>query len=431
GAANHGGVTVTLTSSNPGILLLSPDATTAGTASINIPVANGSQFFSYYTQGVEGQTGSPTITATATGFSNGTLGHTVEQSALDLQGVPANTTTLSPDDAIYARVGVALGNTYLVAVENVRAGAPGPLTATFTSSTPSVGNLVNTGGSGPTRTAQIPIGLYYTPTTVATGGVALHPILAGSTTISATIPGYLPIATSIRAVTISQPGITLNGFSYPVGSGLQLNAAGSLGASNHGGVTVTVTSSNPGVLLLAPDATTPGTGSITINVANGSTFFGYYVQGVEGQTGTVNLTATASGFTNGTTTEMVVPPSLDLQGLPGTTTAGGADIAIYGRVGVADVNNQFLVAVENVRAGGTGFTVSFTNANGTAATLVTTAGTGNVRTAQIVPGVYYTPTSVATGGVGFRPLQAGATTVTATSTGTNPTATATRGTSVQ
>lgn len=431
GAANHGGVTVTLTSSNPGTMLLSPDAVTPGTASINIPLANGNQFFGYYVQGVEGQTGTATISATASGFSNGSVNETVEQAAMDLQGVPATTTTLSPDNAIYARVGIASGNSFLVAVENVRAGAPGPLTVTFTSSTPSVGNLLNTGGSGATRTAQIPIGLYYTPTTVATGGVGFHPILAGSTTVSSSIPGYLLVSTSSHGVVISQPGITLNGFSYPVGSGLQLNGSGNLGASNHGGVTVTLTSSNPGVLLLSPDGTTAGTGSINISVPNGSTSFGYYVQGVEGQTGTVNITATASGFTNGSTTEQVIQPAMDLQGVPANATAGSADVAIYARVGIPDGNNLFLVAVENVRAGGTGITVTFTNVNQTAATLVNTAGTGATRTAQIVSGFYYTPTTVATGGVAFRPVAAGTTSVAATSPGAAPTAQATRGSTVQ
>jgi hypothetical protein len=431
GAANHGGVTLTLTSSNPAVMLLSPDAVTPGTASINIPMANGTQFFGFYVQGVEGQTGTVSITASASGFSNGSVNETVEQAAMDLQGVPANTTTLSPDDAIYARVGVATGNSFLVAVENVRAGAPAPLTVTFASSTPSVGNLVNTGGSAPTRTAQIPSGLYYTPTSVATGGVGFHPILAGSTTVSATAPGVLVISAASRGVVISQPAITLNGFSYPVGAGLQLNASGNLGASNHGGVTVTLTSSNPGVLLLSPDATTAGTGSITINMANGSTFFGYYVQGVEGQTGTVNITATASGFTNGTTTETVVQPSLDLQGVPNTIGAGAADVAIYARVGIGDANNLFLNAVENVRAGGPGLTVTFTNANQSAATLVNTGGTGATRTALIVSGFYYTPTSVGTGGVAFRPVAAGTTSVVATAPGALSTAAATRPATVQ
>ena len=41
GATAHGGVTVRITSSNPEVLLVSPNTTTAGTPFVDIPVANG------------------------------------------------------------------------------------------------------------------------------------------------------------------------------------------------------------------------------------------------------------------------------------------------------------------------------------------------------------------------------------------------------
>ena len=53
GASNHGGVTVHVQSSAPATLLVSPDATTPGTASIDVVVPNGTGSFSYYVQGVE------------------------------------------------------------------------------------------------------------------------------------------------------------------------------------------------------------------------------------------------------------------------------------------------------------------------------------------------------------------------------------------
>ena len=183
-------------------------------------------------------------------------------------------------------------------MQNVRAGAPGPLTVTLTSGTPAVGTLVTSAGSGATRTVQIPIGLYYSPTSVATGGVAFNVLLGGTTVVSASIPNLIQTTSAVRTVTVSAPGITVS--SPTVGAGLQVGASVSLGTANHGGVTVHVQSSQPGVALVSPDATTPGTASIDVVVPNGSGSFSYYVQGVEQQANTVQITATAPGFTTGT-----------------------------------------------------------------------------------------------------------------------------------
>jgi hypothetical protein len=78
-----------------------------------------------------------------------------------------------------------------------------------------------------------------------------------------------------RSVTVSQPGITVG--TLTVGSGLQDNTSFTLGAPNHGNISVTLTSSDAGVLL-SPNATTAGTGQITLPVADGVQTVGFYVQ---------------------------------------------------------------------------------------------------------------------------------------------------------
>ena len=113
----------------------------------------------------------------------------------------------------------------------------------------------------------------------------------------------------------------------------------SLGTSNHGGVTVHVQSSQPGVLLVSPDAATPGTASIDVVVPNGNSSFGYYVQGVELQTGTVQLTASAPGFTNGTATGTVQQPAFEIQGLTLSTTTFAPDNPFYVQVGLPYAGN--------------------------------------------------------------------------------------------
>src|SRR4029453_10644589 len=171
-----------------------------------------------------------------------------------------------------------------------------------------------------TLNAQVPVLGSNTPTDTTSGGVAILPQGSGTSTISAVAPGFLQGTSAAGiAVTIAQPGISLSTTS--VGSGLQINTSGNLGASNHGGVGVTLTSGNP-ALLFSPDATTPGTSSITVNVPNGQTTFFYYVQGLEGQTGTrpVTITASATGFADGTTTINLMQGAIDLIGVPANTT---------------------------------------------------------------------------------------------------------------
>jgi hypothetical protein len=428
GASNHGGVTVTLTSGNAN-LLLAPNATTVGSSTLNIVVPNGQTFFSYVVQGLEGQTGTTpvTVSATAPGFSNGSGSFDLVQGAIDLIGVPSTTTTLSPSSSIYARTGLPNSQTtpaFLVQLQAVRAGAPGPLTVTFNSQTAAVGDLVKAGPTfSGTQTAQIAVQGFNSPTDTTQGGVALHPVLAGTTVVSATIPGFLQVTSAVgSSVTISQPAITVSGAA--VGSGLQVGASGNLGAPNHGGTTVTLTSSNA-ALLLSPNATTPGTSSINIFVPNGSTFFSFVIQGLEGQTDTVTaaITAVGSGFTNGNGTADVIPAAFDVIGLPATIGAGASDAEFYVRVGIANNTGAFLVQLQAVRAGAPGaLTVNIgSNAAGIATLVTTGGGVGPNQQVQVPVQAFNSPTTVSTGGVGLRPVAPGNATITTTIPGFNGT----------
>jgi hypothetical protein len=204
GASNHGGVDVTLTSSDPTLLLLAKDNTTAGAASIQIHLNNGQTFFSYYVQALEGKTGTPTVTVSAPGFTNGTANTQVVQPAIDLQGVPGTWTVAQGDFVVYSQTGIANGQlTGLARAQYVRPGAPAPYVITFTSTNATIGVMRNSGGDGPSRTATIGTSgnEYYTPTSVAAGGVAFHPLATGSGTISATSPGFI-VTASPRPITV-------------------------------------------------------------------------------------------------------------------------------------------------------------------------------------------------------------------------------------
>jgi hypothetical protein len=250
-APNHGGVGVTLTSGNAA-LLFSPNATTPGTSSITVNVPNGQTFFSYYVQGLEGQTGTRpvTLTASAPGFADGTTTYNLMQGAIDLIGVPANTTTLSPIASIYARTGVPNSTSSpsgLTQLQDVRAGAPGPVTVVFQDNDPNGATTLIVKGptTQDTLTAQVPVLGSNTPTDTTSGGVALLPQAAGTSTISAVATGFLQVNSSAgSAVTVAQPLLSIS--AVTVGSVLQINTFGNLAApAPTANFPVTLVSSNP------------------------------------------------------------------------------------------------------------------------------------------------------------------------------------------
>lgn len=428
GAANHGGVTVTLSSADPAILL-SPNSTTAGTSSITIPVANGTQSVGFYVQALEGRisdTVNATVTVSAPGFSNGTAVMRAIPGWLDLQGLPTTTTTLTPATAFYARLGY--GNASgLTVVQNLRAGSPAPPVATFTKPADGFGDLLKKATApGVTQTAAFTPTLYYTPTDTTSGGVAFRPLATGTTSVSATVPGYIAASTATRAITVSQPTISVG--NVTVANGLQDNTSFTLGASNHGGVTVTLSSSDPAILL-SPNSTTAGTSSITIPVANGTQSVGFYVQALEGRisdTVVATVTVSAPGFSNGTATMTAIPGWVDLQGLPTTTTSLSPSNVMYARLGYGSAGG--LSVVQNLRAGSpAALTASFTTPGGGVGELRKIGSTpGTTQTAPFTPGLYYTPTDSASGGVSFHAIGTGSTTVSVTVPGYTAANTATR-----
>ena len=82
-------------------------------------------------------------------------------------------------------------------------------------------------------------------------------------------------------------------------------------ASEHGGVDVTITSSQPSRVLVSRDASTVGTASATVTVPNGRTFVAYYVHGLEAVAGSANVTVSAPNFAGGAHAADVVPIGIE------------------------------------------------------------------------------------------------------------------------
>jgi hypothetical protein len=216
-------------------------------------------------------------------------------------------------------------------------------------------------------------------------------------------------------VIVGTPAITLSGAT--VGSGMQRSQNFSFGAPVPAGETVIVKSFAPSILKVSKDAVTPGTDSIIIVLTGGQTPAGYYVQGMEGVTGTPSVDVRANGFTNGGAGFNVVQPAIDLQGVPTTVSAGAVNSVIYGQMGVPNGALTTMNEYQELRAGGPGpVTATFSNSDSTVAQLVTTSLTAQIVTA-LFTATYYTPLTVGTGGAAFDPKAVGPTTVTVSAPG--------------
>ena len=425
--AGAGGVQVTITSSNPAALRVSPNATTAAEVdgSIVVTVNQGATGAQFYLHGVEGQAGQTgTITASAVGYADSAPGNvTITPPVVDLLGPAVAITTLTANDQFQVRLAsLNAAGTAILNEQQARAGGAGIVaTITLTNSVPAgVAQLVTTAGTGTTGTVTVAAGQSRSPGTVATGGVAFDPLLAGTITVSGAVPGGQAVATSSRAVTVSAPGITTNVLNERVGAGLQYGIfTATLGApAGVGGVQVTITSSNPAALRVSPNATTAAEvdGSIVVTVNQGATGAQFYLHGVEGQAGqTGTITASAAGYTDSAPGVVTItPPVVDLLSLLTSIPVAAADDAFQVRLGSLNAAGTGLSVEQQAQAGGAGIVATVTLTNSVpagVAQLTTTAGSGQTRTVTIAAAQSRSPATVAAGGVAFDPLLAGTITV--------------------
>jgi hypothetical protein len=183
--------------------LVSPNATTPGTAFIDIPLANGVQSFSYYTQGVEGAAATASVNATAGGFIDANVSVTTRQPAIDIIFLSATTTVGAANDDFQVRTGWSTAGTAMSYEQAIRAGGTA-LTATVTNSNATAGQLVTTAGAGQSRTVQVSPGQARSPSNVTSGGVAFDALAVGQTTVAIqTATGFLILPTASVVVTVN------------------------------------------------------------------------------------------------------------------------------------------------------------------------------------------------------------------------------------
>jgi len=351
--APNGGVTVTLTSSDPSKLLLATAPDAAGSGSATLTVAGGtSRTPNFYVQALAGS-GSVTYSATAPGLGSSTATVMLTPSGIIVSG-PADpaarsffTGTRSGASPItVSTVEVDPSGTFNI--QPVRGGAS--VTITVTSSNPSAGTIASSpvtigGGASSAATSFQPIGM-------------------GSTAISASVPAGFTAVPPYGTVTanVRMTGLTVTD-QVVAGMNLQVGGLVVLGqAAPAGGVSVTLTSNDP-KLLLSTSPTAAGSGSITVMVPASSNNAPYYLQALS-SSGSGTYTAAASGYGTSTGTISYAPSGVVLQGpfgfnRPISTTATSAPTAIGVYTAVLDGTGNYIAT--QPLAGGLTITASLTS----------------------------------------------------------------------
>lgn len=414
-------VRVVLTFDSLGIALIAPNTTTLGSDSVELVIPPGSSQANFTIQALEGTlVDTLSLIASAPGFTGRTSAIRIWQPVQEIISLSASMTSLDLDDPFQVRVGSPASATGILStVDAVRIGSPG-VTVRIASSDPTVGRMVVAAGAVDTAVLVIPAGASATPSSVALGGVAFDPLTTGEAIVTSAGDGFRAIATSVRTVSVIPPAITITTAGATIGAGLQAGNSISLNTGNHGGLSIWIRSSNPAILRVAPNSTTIASDSVLVTVSAGFASASFTSAGVEGASGTVNLTASAPGFLDGVASRTIAAPAVRVNTtLAATGTAGvTADDPFTLTVGLPNGTLTDLLTSQAVRAGGS-LTVSLASSDSTVGTLVSgepavAAGTATV---TIDAGQSSSPTTVATGGVAFRFLAPGTTSVIATPIG--------------
>ena len=409
GASNHGGVRVRIESKQPGLALVSLNTTTVGQPAIEVDLADGQTDVVFVVHGLEGVTGGAPIEVTASGFTTSSTTVTVAQPAARLNGVPTALTVFTTPDTFNVQIGVpSASGANLSELQNIRPGGTA-VSVTVGTSQPSVAAFL----SGATTVDSLTV--TFNPGQSSVSGLLLKPLTEGSATIAVVPPaGYGTVAAGAVTVNVTTPGITFSGWPATVGAGLTSTGTrwARLGATNHGGITVRVQSSNPEIALVSPNSTTVGTPFIDVDLPNGQSDVVFQVHGLEGASGNVVITVSAPGFSDANTTASIQPAAIQIAGLLTTAVAGGAVDAFIVQIGVADATGTDLAGTQNVRPGGPGRFITISSSNPAAGRILTSTEEGASVTVLIPAGQSQVAAS-------FRPVAAGQTQVSAVATDVN------------
>ena len=313
-------VTLTVTSNNPGIAVVSTAPLVLGGATVTFPGTANSAAKSYYVQGIS--VGSTTLTISAPGFISATVNVAVDPSGFVIYSPNSiATTTFSSPSTV----------TIFPAVLN-----SGVLTVLgYATLNPGVSASV------PVTSAATAVGTVTTPVNFSPGSSSgtftFQPVGAGSSLLSlGAVAGFTTpsqVATQQITATVTAPTIGYQSGSLTTGANLQISTYAYLSVAPPAPVNVTITSADQTIVRVSTSSTVAGSQAIAFNGVPSTGALSYFVQGQA--VGSTTITVSAPGFQN-----LVIPVTVDPSGFviytPGnfTTTAGAAatSISVYAAV---------------------------------------------------------------------------------------------------
>ncbi len=305
--------TITVTNSNPAVLAISVDETVLGSGStLTFPNVADSFARVFYVQGLAA--GMATLTISAPGYETTTSTVTVLPSGLVLTQGSFSTTTFSSPNSVGVVSVFTDGN------GNVQGSLP---------LSPGVSATV------PLASANTGVGTVPASVTLSArsnqANFNFTPAGAGTTTISLTTPaGFTaPVAGISATATVTAPAINVTS-EVRTGANLSNSTYVQLNEAPPSARNITITNSNPAVVVLSADPNVPGSGaSLTFNNVNDTYGHYYYIQGLS--VGTAVLTISAPGYKTTTTTITVYPSSFVFStgGFNTTTFSGPTTVSVY------------------------------------------------------------------------------------------------------
>jgi hypothetical protein len=278
-----------------------------------------------------------------------------------------NTTSLSVNTTLYVNPAALNPSTqnYSVA-QPLRAGL-GSVSVGVASGTTAVGAIT---------TSPVVIGANEFDKTTA-----FDPASVGTTTISLQTPAGFSTPNNFQtlAANVTGPRIFAVG-SVQVGKDLQVRLTVSLEApAPAGNLPVTITSADPSKVRLSPNSTTLGseTGTLTLTILAGGSTAGFFIHALD-NTGSVQLTATAPGYTDSTGAVLLRPSGFALGSescldcSPAfTTTTLSAQTALAVRSVRLDPTTLNFDGIQTLRAGISPASVNVTSSNPGVGTITT------------------------------------------------------------
>jgi len=351
-AAPSEGVTVTISSNSPSVLL-STDATVQGGSSIQLPVMGGSKVIPFfYVQGLA-SSGTAQLSASASGYTMGTGDVQLVPSAFVVAGPggaagdPFSTTTISADSTLVLSPWALDGANKPYLVQTVRGGFS--VSVAVSSGTPGTGTVAGTATflGGDSSNAVL----------------GFHPLAQGTSVLSVMQPTgfFVPSSGGSITASVTAPAVTIGSQLSVVGANLQIQATGSLNTPAPSALTVHISSGNSSAVLLATSSTGLGASSIDLTIPAGGQskeFPPFWVQGLQAS-GTVTLTATVSsesGWTPSLIQITLAPAGFVLHSPNGigaafATTAGQPSTALSVQSAQLDPVSHALVNLEQLRGG--------------------------------------------------------------------------------